>query len=179
VTPVHIYTSGNEAELFLNGKSLGRKTKSPFEYRLRWDDVVYEPGELRVVAYKDGKRWAIDSVSTAGDASRLLLTPDRSSIAGDGKDLSFVTLAVADKDGRMVPRAMNSIHFEITGPGEIVATDNGDPTDMTPFPSTDRKAFNGLALVIVRAKRGQRGRIVVTAKADGLLGGRTSIALNL
>ena len=73
VTPVHVYTSGDEAELFLNGKSLGRKKKAQFEYRLRWDDVVYEPGELRVVAYKDGKQWATDSVKTAGAASKLLL----------------------------------------------------------------------------------------------------------
>jgi beta-galactosidase len=175
VTPVHVYTSGTEAELFLNGKSLGRKTKAPFEYRLRWDDVVYEAGELRVIAYKDGKRWAVDSVNTASEASRLLLTPDRSTIEGDGKDLSFVTLTVADKDGRMLPHSMNSIHFEITGPGEIVATDNGDPTDMTAFPSMERKAFNGLALAIVRAKRGERGRIVVTAKSDGLQDTRATI----
>ena len=136
---------------------------------------MYEPGELRVAAYKDGKQWASDSVNTAGEPYRLVLTPDREMIAGDGKDLSFVTLTVADKDGRMVPRSMNPIHFEITGPGEIVATDNGDPTDMNPFPSTDRKAFNGLALAIVRAKRGQRGRIVVTAKSNGLESSRSTI----
>src|SRR5262249_43541832 len=125
VTPVHVYTSGDEAELFLNGKPLGRKKKAPLEYRLRWDDVVYESGELRVVAYKNGKPWANDSVKTAGAAVQLLLTPDRSKIAADGKDLSFLTLTIADKEGRMVPRSMNEIHFEIDGPGEIVATDNG------------------------------------------------------
>ena len=103
VTPVHVYTSGDEAELFLNGKSLGRKKKGELEYRLRWDDVVYEPGELRVVAYKDGKQWATDTVKTTGDAAELLLTPDHAAIAGDGKDLSYVTLTVADKDGQMAP----------------------------------------------------------------------------
>jgi beta-galactosidase len=175
VTPVHVYTSGDEAELFLNGKSLGRKKKAQFEYRLRWDDVVYEPGELRVVAYKGGKQWATDSVKTAGTAGRLLLAPDRSAIANDGKDLAFITLAVADKDAQMVPRSMNRIHFEVSGPGEIVATDNGDPTDMTAFPSKDRKAFNGLALVIVRAKRGQRGPITVIARSDGLEEARTGV----
>jgi beta-galactosidase len=175
VTPVHVYTSGDEAELFLNGKSLGRKKKAQLEYRLRWDDVVYEPGELRVVAYKGGKQWATDSVKTAGAASKLLLTPDRSTIANDGKDLSFVTLTVADKDAQMIPRAMNLIHFEASGPGEIVATDNGDPTDMTAFPSEDRKAFNGLALVIVRAKRGQSGQIFVSARSDGLGEARTRV----
>jgi beta-galactosidase len=178
VTPVHVYTSGDEAELFLNGKSLGRKKKGQFEYRLRWDDVVYEPGELRVVAYKSGKLWATDSVKTAGAAGKLLLTPDRSTIAANGKDLAFITLTVADKDGLMVPRSMNLIHFEASGPGEIVATDNGDPTDMTAFPSKDRKTFNGLALVIVRAKRGQKGKIVVTARSADLAEARTTITAN-
>jgi beta-galactosidase len=175
VTPVHIYTSGDEAELFLNGKSLGRKKKAQFEYRLRWDDVVYQPGLLSVVAYKNGKQWASDSVKTAGPANRLLLAPDRAVITADGKDLSYVTLTVADSSGQLVPRADNEIHFEISGPGEIVATDNGDPTDMTAFGSRDRKAFNGLALVIVRSKRGQNGAIVVAAKSKGLNEARTSI----
>ena len=175
VTPVHVYTSGDEAELFLNGKSLGRKKKAEFEYRLRWDDVVYEPGELRVVAYKGGKLWATESVKTTGAASKLLLAADRSTIAKDGKDLAFITLKVADKDGQVVPRSMNRIHFEISGPGEIVATDNGDPTDMNAFPSKDRNAFNGLALAIVRAKRGQRGDITVVAKSDGLEQARITI----
>jgi beta-galactosidase len=174
-TPVHVYTSGDEAELFLNGKSLGRKKKAQFEYRLRWDDVTYESGELKVVAYKGGKQWATDSVKTAGAAAKLLLTPDRSTIANDGKDLSFITLTVADKNAQMVPRSMHLIHFEISGPGEIVATDNGDPTDMTAFPSKDRKAFNGLALAIVRAKHGRKGEIVVVAKSDGLAEARTRI----
>jgi beta-galactosidase len=170
-----VYTSGDEAELFLNGKSLGRKKKAQFEYRLRWDDVTYESGELKVVAYKGGKQWATDSVKTAGAAAKLLLTPDRSTIANDGKDLSFITLTVADKNAQMVPRSMHLIHFEISGPGEIVATDNGDPTDMTAFPSKDRKAFNGLALAIVRAKHGRKGEIVVVAKSDGLAEARTRI----
>jgi beta-galactosidase len=177
VTPVHVYTSGDEAELFLNGRSLGRKKKAQFEYRLRWDDVVYEPGELRVVAYKDGSEWATDSVLTVGAAEKLLLMPDREKIANDGRDLSFVTLTVADKDGRMVPRSMNRIHFVISGPGEIVATDNGDPTDMTAFPSKDRKAFNGLALAIIRARPGQKGEIIVIAKSDGLQEARTTIGI--
>jgi beta-galactosidase len=174
-TPVHVYTSGEEAELFLNGRSLGRKRKAPYEYRLRWDDVSWEPGELRVVAFKAGKPWATDSVKTAGTAIKLILTPDRSTIANDGKDLSFITLTVADQDSRPVPRAMNKIHFEVSGPGEIVATDNGDPTDMTAFPSKDRKAFNGLALAVVRAKRGQKGNIIVAAKSEGLEEARTAI----
>jgi beta-galactosidase len=178
VTPVHVYTSGQQAELFLNGRSLGRKTKAQFEYRLRWDDVVYEPGELRVVAYKDGKEWASDSVTTAGDAATLVLTADRARIDADGVDLSFVTITVTDAEGRMVPRSMAPITVSISGPGEIAATDNGDPTDMTPFPSLERKAFNGLALAIVRAQRRQRGQLIVTATSPGLQEGRTTITLS-
>ena len=165
---MHVYTSGDEAELFVNGKSQGRKKKGELEYRIRWDEVVYEPGELRVVAYKGGKDWASETIRTTGDASKLQLKPDRATIAADGHDLSFVTLTVADKDGLMVPRTKIQIHFDISGPGEIVATDNGDATDLTSFQSKDRKAFNGLALVIVKAKAGQSGAITVTAKADGL-----------
>ncbi len=167
-TPVHVYTSGDEAELFLNGKSLGRKKREPFQYRIRWDEVIYEPGELKVIAYKQGKQWATDSVRTAGNPAALQLKPDRETIAGDSLDLSFITLSVLDRAGMRAPRAKNLIYFSIRGPGEIVATDNGDPTDFTVFPSKDRNAFNGMAMVIVRAKRGQTGKITVTAQADGL-----------
>lgn len=175
VTPVHVFTSGDEAELFLNGKSLGRKRKGQFEYRLRWDDVVYQPGKLRVVAYKDGKKWAVDEVKTAGEPGGLKLRPDRSRIRAGGRDLSFVTVTVMDKSGLMAPRADNRIHFDVEGPGEIVATDNGDPTSFEPFPSQDRKAFNGLCLVVVRAQAGLKGAIKLTAKADGLRAGTTTI----
>jgi beta-galactosidase len=175
VTPVHVYTSGDEAELFINGKSQGRKKKEKFQYRLRWDDVVYQPGEVKVVAYKDGKKWAESTVKTTGDASQLKLTPDRATIKGDGKDISYVTCAVADKAGLMVPRANVGIKFTIQGPGEIVATDNGDPTDLNAFPSHDRKSFNGLAMAIVKAKPGAKGEITVKAEANGLTLGVTKI----
>jgi beta-galactosidase len=176
-TPVHVYTSGDEAELFLNGRSMGRRKKEPFQYRIRWDEVVYQPGELRAVAYKDGKEWAADAVKTAGEPSSLRLQPDRAAIAADGRDLSFVSLTVVDPNGLRVPRSNNLIHFEIAGPGEIVATDNGDPTDFTLFASKERKALNGLALVIVKAKRGQTGTIMVRAKSVGLSEASAPIAV--
>ncbi|MBN2784840.1 MAG: DUF4982 domain-containing protein, partial [Pontiellaceae bacterium] len=100
VTPVHVYTSGDEAELFLNKRSLGRKKKGEYEYRLRWDDVVYEPGELKVIAYKNGQPWAEAVRQTTGPAHQLQLAADRESIAADGRDLAFVTLTVQDADGR-------------------------------------------------------------------------------
>ncbi|HKK80688.1 MAG TPA: beta-galactosidase GalB [Prolixibacteraceae bacterium] len=168
VTPVHVFTSGDEAELFLNGESLGRKQKGEFEYRLRWDGVKYEPGELRVVAYKNNEIWAEDVVETTGGPSALKAEADRNEIKADGKDLSFITIEVLDDNDRVVPVANNKIEFSIDGPGKIVATDNGDPTDMVEFPSKERNAFNGKALAIVRAKNGGAGRIVVVAESDGL-----------
>ena len=168
VTPVHVFTSGDEAELFLNGRSLGRQAKGKFEYRLRWDDVVYEPGTLEVIAYKNGQRWASDTVRTAGEAAALQAEADRAVIRADGDDLSFISVAVVDADGVVAPRASHRVTFEVSGPGEIVATDNGDPTNFQPFPSPVRDAFSGWCLAIVRAKPGTPGEMRVTARADGL-----------
>ena len=112
---------------------------------------------------------------TTGAPDRLMLQPDRAEIKSDGKDLSFVTVTVADKEGLQVPRSNNPITFEITGPGEIVAVDNGDATSLESFQSNKVKAFNGLALAIVRAKAGQRGTITLTAKSEGLNQSETTI----
>jgi beta-galactosidase len=168
VTPVHVYTSGDEAELFLNGKSLGRKKKGPFEYRLRWNDVIYQPGELKVIAYKSGQKWAEDTVKTTGSAGKLALLPDRATIKADGQDLSYITVTIADNNGLMVPRSDNLVHFSLTGPGEIVAVDNGDATGHEPFHARQVKAFDGLALVIVSGKAGSPGGLVLHARSEGL-----------
>lgn len=168
VTPVHVFTSGDEAELFVNGKSQGRRHKAAFEYRLRWDEVTYQPGEVKVIAYKDGKEWATATTKTAASAAKLELTPDRARILADGNDLSFVTLRIVDKDGLTAPRANNRIKFSIDGPGEIVATDNGDPTNLESFVLPERAAFNGYCLVIVRGKAGQPGRITLRADSSSL-----------
>jgi beta-galactosidase len=168
VTPVHVFTSGDEAELFVNGVSQGRKKKAPFEYRLRWDEVVYRPGAIRVQAYKDGKPWASTSAQTADAPARLDAAADRTTIASDGRDLSFVTVRVLDRNGVVVPTAANEISFSVEGPGEIVATDNGDPTDLNAFPSHDRRAFSGLALVIVRGLPGKSGAITLRANSARL-----------
>jgi beta-galactosidase len=168
VTPVHVFTSGDEAELFLNGRSLGRKKRGQYEYRLRWDDVVYEPGELKVVAYRNGRTWATDTVRTAGAPAKLALAADRPVVRNDGLDLSFVTVRVLDKAGVVVPRADDAMRFRVEGPGEIVATDNGDPTSFESFQSHERKAFNGMALVIVRAKPGATGPIRLSSEAGSL-----------
>ncbi len=168
ITPVHVFTSGDEAELFLNGRSLGRKKKGQYEYRLRWDEVVYEPGTLEVVAYKNGQRWANDTRKTTRSPVALVASADRGEIRADGRDLVFVTVRVVDPEGLTVPRAHHPLQFAVEGAGEFVAADNGDPTSFEPFQRPQRRAFNGLCLVIVRAKPGQTGPITITASAEGL-----------
>ena len=172
VTPVYVFTSGDEAELFLNGRSLGRRRKNPSvwheAYRLCWDDVRYESGELRVVAYRNGKEWARDVVRTTGPAVRLELKSEKAVIAADGDDLAFVNVSVRDAEGRVVPRTNTEVTFSLEGPGEIVATDNGDERDFSDFHTPVRRVLNGWAQVIVRARHGANGEIAVRAMAEGL-----------
>jgi len=168
ITPVHVFTSGDEAELFINGQSQGKKKKGPFEYRLRFDDVRYTPGTVEMVTYKNGKRWATDSVTTSGVPSGLRLSADRNIINADGKDLSFVTVDIVDKKGNPVPTATHRVHFSLTGPGRIVATDNGDSTNFTPFPSHERKAFSGKLLVIIQSEHNKPGELKLTASSQAL-----------
>jgi beta-galactosidase len=168
ITPVHIFTSGDEAELFLNGRSLGKKKKAQYEYRLRWDDVKYEPGVLKVIAYKNGKHWAEQTIQTTGNAAQLLINADRKTINADGNDLSFITVKIADKNGVMVPDANNKVSFSIEGPGAIVATDNGDPANLESFAAQERAAYFGLVLAIVRSEKGKPGIIKVKASSANL-----------
>ena len=127
-----------------------------------------ELGKEFVIAAKRLGAFVVACDSYAGAPAKLQLEADRRAIAGDGRDLSFVTARVLDKDGRIAPRASNKLRFTIEGPGEIAATDNGDPTSFVPFPSRERQAFNGLALAIVRAKPGSGGKIIVRVDGDGL-----------
>jgi beta-galactosidase len=175
VTPVHVFTSGDEGELFINGKSQGRRKKGQYEYRLRWDEVKYQPGEVKVVTYRNGKAWASAIAKTAGDPARIELKPDRPQIRADGSDLSFVTVRITDASDVTAPRADNRVRFTIEGPGEIVATDNGDATSFESFQSPERIAFNGYCVVIVRGKPGEQGKITLSAESPSLR--RTSVAL--
>ena len=145
---------------------------------MRWDDVIYQEGELKAVAYKNGKEWSEKIIQTTGEKTKLQLVADRSIIDADGKDLSFITVEIADENGHIVPRTNDEIEFFIDGPGEIVATDNGNSADLVAFPSHIRNAFNGLALVIVKANKEEAGEIIVTAKSKGLKDGKLSIRTN-
>jgi beta-galactosidase len=188
--PVMVYTNAQEVELFLNGKSLGRKKlgADTFEmpvnkkvsktgaltsrFRLVWD-VPYQAGELRAVGYRDGKQYATDSVRTAGAPARIVLAPDRKSIRSGSDDLSFVTVRVEDKDGNLCPLADNLVRFKVSGPGSIAGVDNGNAASVEPFQADYRKAFSGLALLIVRS--GEAGQVRVTATSEGLPAGETTI----
>lgn len=169
VVPVHVYTSGTEAELFVNGKSWGRRSKREGQdFRLVWDSVVYQPGSVRVVAYKNGQKWAEDEVQTTGEVRKIRLEADRNSLDAGSRELAFVTVRLTDEEGRTVPTACCPLKFEVEGAGELVATDNGDPISFTPFQSAEREAFNGLALAIVRARKGAAGEIRVRVSDEGL-----------
>ncbi|KAJ4249841.1 hypothetical protein NW762_012184 [Fusarium torreyae] len=177
-TPVHVFSSGDEAELFINGKSQGRLRKKKGEYRFRWDETIYQPGEVRVVVYKSGKKWATQTVQTTGKAAAIKMEADRTTIDANGEDLAFLKVAITDAKGRTVPDANNTIVFSVTGPGEIVATDNGFPADFTAFPSKQRNAFSGLALAIVRSKPEGKGPFTVKAESHGLKVASVTIDLN-
>ena len=166
--PVFVYSSGDEVELFLNGKSLGKKFKQPYEYRFRWDSVRYESGELKAIAYKDGKKWAEKHVQTTGKPVKLKLIPDKTVLKSDGEDLIFVRVSVLDAEGNEVPTAEPMITSSVSGPGIIAATDNGDPTCLIPFHEPKRPAFNGLYLAIVKARKGSKGKLRLRVEADGL-----------
>lgn len=167
-TPVYVYTSGDEAELFLNGRSQGRRKKGLHEYRLTWDNVTYEPGRLDVIAYKNKRKWAEAKRETTGPAVGLSLKADRHRIKADGRELVFITVSVTDSEGRIVPNANIPVRCSIEGEGEIVATDNGDATCHIAFSNPERPTFNGLLLAIVRAKPNARRPLRLHVKADKL-----------
>lgn len=168
ITPVHIYTSGDAVELFLNGKSLGCREKAHSYDRLTWDDVRYEPGSLKAIAYKNGQKWAEELVETTGKPAALQVTAEKTELKNDGTDLSFIRVAVVDSQGRVVPRSKNHLKFSVTGPAEIIATDNGDATSLLPFQLSERDAYNGLALVILRSQYMKQGKVVLTVESKGL-----------
>ncbi len=172
VTPVYVFTSGDEGELFLNGRSLGRQRKQPGTwdraYRLRWDDVRYEPGVLEAVVYKSDREWARDTAKTTGAPARLVAASETKSLVSDGRDICYVNVSVHDSDGLLVPNAKVPVAFSVEGPGEIVATDNGDETDFADFHCPGRKTFNGWVQAIVRARPGAKGTIMVRASSCGL-----------
>lgn len=187
VTPVFVYTSYPSAELFINGKSQGKRTKDTSvniansgdekslkefkrqgRYRLMWMNTKYEPGTLKVVAYdKDGKAVAEEEVHTAGKPDHIVLKADRDTIKADGKDLSFVTVSVVDKDGNLCPNADNQISFKVKGSGVYRAGANGNPASLESFQKPQMKVFSGMMTAIVQSDE-KAGTIRLEATAKGL-----------
>jgi beta-galactosidase len=177
--PVYVYTNGDSTELFLNGKSIGRRTKikeatgSSYyavidKYRLCFNDVIYEPGELKAVAYKDGKEIGQAIMRTAGKPAAIRLTPDRKQLSATGDDLCYILVEAVDDKGTLHPLADNSVQFKIDGPAEIAGIGNGNPLSLELFQADTHKLFNGKAMLILRTMEGQGGKVSVTAESDGL-----------
>jgi beta-galactosidase len=173
ITPVFVYTNGDCAELFLNGKSLGKKCKNPKSeksierFRLMWNEVVYEPGELKAVAYKEGKIIGEQLIKTAGEPYKLKLTPDRKMITADGNDLSYILIEAVDKNGNICPLATNNIDIKINGVAKIAGVGNGNPQSMASFKSNSVQLFYGKAMLIVGAEF-TKGNVTVEATSKGL-----------
>lgn len=185
--PVFSYTSAEEVELFVNGKSMGKKTKGvdktriPVDfyawgrkekfydspYRLSWS-VPYEAGEIEVVAYTDGKEVARKAIQTAQAPAQIALEADRVEIAADGEDLSFITVKIKDENDVFHPLANNLVEFKVTGPASIAAVGNGNAASTEPFQANYRKAFNGRCLLVVKSNKGEEGIVTIEATSEGL-----------
>lgn len=179
-TPVFVYTNYPSAELFINGKSYGRQTKHKNgtvenRYRLMWHDAVYQPGEVRVVAYDEqGNPVAEKTVRTAGKPHHIELVTARSSLQADGKDLAYVTLRIVDKDGNLCPNDGRLVSFKVKGAGKYRASANGDPTCLDLFHKPEMHAFGGMLTVIVQSGE-KTGEIELQATAKGIKTGTIRI----
>ena len=182
VTPVFVYTSYPSAELFINGKSQGRREKNDStyqsRYRLMWNDVVYEPGEAMVVAY-DADGTPADTVvtRTAGKPHHLVITPASRVVKAGDEELIYFTVTAADKNGNLVPRDSRRVKFTVEGEGVFEATANGDPTCILPFQKPEMDLFSGAATAIVRSN-GKPGDITIKASAHGVKPAKTTVTLH-
>ncbi len=180
-TPVMVFSSGDEAELFLNGKSQGVRRKGEGGsykqhgvevckngHRFVWEDVEYEPGELRVIVKKDGQPWAEATRVTTGETTAIVAKADRKHIAGDGRDLSYISVSTVDAKGNVVPTDCRKVKFAIKGPAELIGFCNGDPTDQRCMQDTKQQFFNGRIVAVVRGKRGESGTARVYIATDDL-----------
>lgn len=172
VTPVFVYTSYPKAELFINGKSQGVREKNDStaqnRYRLMWNETVYEPGELKVVAYDaSGNPAETKVVRTAGKPHHLVVTPNRTTLEANGDDLVYFTVQVADKDGNIVPTDTRAVRFKVDGAGTFEATANGDPTSLRSFQKPEMDLFSGAATAIARSAK-TPGTLRFTVTAPGV-----------
>jgi beta-galactosidase len=180
--PVFVYTNGDCAELFLNDVSQGMDCKDPKSEtsiersRLMWNDVTYEPGQLRAVAYREGAVIGEAAVRTAGETRSIRLTPDRTTLTADGLDLSYILIEAFDADGNPSPLADDRVRISIDGPAHIAGVGNGNPQSLTPFQADFVDLFHGKAMLILGAGH-EAGSVTVTAMADGM--GSTSATIGI
>ncbi len=171
--PVFCYTNYPKVELFVNGISQGikekNKTNTLSRYRLMWNDVIYQPGEIKAVAYDNqNKVVATEIIKTAGEPYSVRLTPDRTTLKANGKDVSFITIEVVDKNGNLCPKADNMLFFNLSGEGILKAVCNGNPIDQTSFSSTYMKTFNGKLVATVQSSQ-KIGELTVTVSGGKLV----------
>lgn len=181
-TPVFVYTNYESAELFINGKSRGVQHKDTSSlqnrYRLMWMDVKYEPGTVKVVAFgKDGKPAAEKTMVTAGKPYKIILQPDRTTLAADGNDISFVTVSVVDKNGNPCATAGNQLNFTVSGSGTYRAACNGDASSLEQFHLPTMKLFSGKLVVLVQSAK-QAGPVTLTVEGKGLKTGMVKLQVN-
>ncbi len=161
------YNNADEVELLLNGRSLGTRSKGKDDFHVSWR-VPFEPGALTAISRRDGREVARAERRTAGEPAAIRLTPDRSVIAADGSDLSYVTVEIVDRDGNLCPWADNEVTFSVEGSAVNEGVDNGSPISLERFKADKRKAFYGKALLILRNDHGRKGPATVTATSPGL-----------
>ena len=177
--PVFVYTNYPTAELLINGKSYGKQTKNnqsvENRYRLMWHNAIYEPGEVKVVAYDEhGTAKAEKIIRTAGKPHHIELVSSRQSLTADGKDLAYVTVRVVDKDGNLCPTDMRLVKFKVKGAGSYKASANGDPTCLDLFHLPQMHAFNGMLTAIVQSGK-EAGTLELQVTAKGLKSGKIQI----
>jgi beta-galactosidase len=170
---VNAYSNCDEVELFLNDRSLGSKAKNGDDSPRTWQ-VTFAPGTLRAVGRNKGMQAATDELKTAGAPARIKLAPEQSTLPHDGDHVVYVRACVTDAAGIPVTTAKNALRFSISGPGELIATDNASPIDHTPFTSPERAALRGTCVAIVRANA-DSGAITINATSDGLEQGSSVI----
>lgn len=173
--PVVVYTNGDEAELLLNGRSLGRKPMDRNVLQIVWK-VPYAPGTLTAIAYENGREIARKSVATASEPARIRLAANRSSARANRRDVIYLTVDILDDKGRPVPQADNLVEFEITGPYKLLGMENGDILDNNPAKSLSGKTFMGKTLLVIQTT-GTKGEITVSAKSAGLKSARQVITV--
>lgn len=168
LTPVYAYSNCETAELFVNGVSHGKLSLDEGVYRFKWNDVVYQPGSIRVVGYdRDGNALCEKEIRTAGDASRIVLEADRTTLLADGEDLSFITVKIMDNEGNICPLADQMVQFEVEGAGILECVGNGNPICIESYQASERSAFHGMCLLVVKTKV-EAGEIKIIASSEGL-----------